>query len=868
MPPIDDIKRRRFLKMGAGTAGVAALSSWPGLIEKALALEPHNPTGTPGLADIEHIIVFMQENRSFDHYFGMLPGVRGYGDPRPVPLPSGNYAWYQPEGLDASSRGFSDHVAHAEWTQPKGWYDTDRAAQSTNYVLPFRLNAPGNVQYQYMADLDHSWKASQQTWSNWDTWVPLKSRQAMGFLNADDLPFYYQLANAFTVCDAYHCSIFAATDPNRFCLWSGTVPPPMNFPDNYGSCGYVADIACDINKDISPAMLGQSPEARNAAVAAGIADWKTYPETLTENGITWKIYQEYDNYGDNYLQYYKNFRVDNAGKPINTSDDPTFQTLYRRGRVFAEPSGKTGDALVAQFAKDVAAGMEPDDPAPGEVKAGLPRVSWIVAPSAFCEHPSSSPGDGESLTARLLDVLVNDHPEVFRKTVFLLMYDENDGYFDHVPPPVPATSDAYGEMTLEDAGAAETMDAIPVGLGPRVPMVIVSPWTAGGKVHSQLSDHTSVIRLLEAWSAAKGLSNQGREKDAVRCDAISPWRRAVCGDLTQAFDFRPSPPRRIDTATHFRNGTESAAVPAPQVFPVQAPATRAACRTDYAFAADMRVDGGQLALRFANTGAIGVALIAFHQPMSAAQTSEHFTIEAGKSLSAVRPVADDGRYDVAIHGPNGFLREWRGDQRAMGSAGLAAEVSASHQEWKGSLSIRLDNRASDKACVFQLGDNAYYENGPMQVRVEAGCERTIEWQVSRGWYDVAVRVAGQAGYLRRMAGYVPQKLRAPVTDPAIGNDRMFHALVSIQGEGYAGRRFDYAVPPWHHRPKNWIGVFAAGSEPTKKHLLRWVYAPRGVGSVMLADASGDALPPGRYEAWYFFDDGYTVLGGRPIPFRI
>lgn len=868
MSRIEDIKRRRFLKMGAGTAGVAALSSWPGLIEKALALEPHNPTGTPGLADIEHVIVFMQENRSFDHYFGVLPGVRGFGDPRPVPLPSGNYAWYQPEGRNAASRGFSEHVAHAEWTQPAGWYETDRAAQSANYVLPFRLNAPGNVQYQYMADLDHSWKASQRTWSNWDTWVPLKSRQSMGCLNADDLPFYYQLARAFTVCDAYHCSIFAATDPNRFCLWSGTVPPPMNFPDNYGSCGYVADIACDINKDITPAMLGQSPEARQAAVAAGIADWKTYPETLTEHGVTWKIYQEYDNYGDNYLQYFKNFRVDNTGRAISESDDPTFQTLYRRGRVFAAPEGKTGDALVAQFARDVAAGMEPDDPAPGEVKPGLPRVSWIVAPAAFCEHPSSSPGDGESFTARLLDVLVNDHPEVFRKTVFLLMYDENDGYFDHVPTPVPATSDAYGAMTLADAGAAETMDGVPVGLGPRVPMIIVSPWTAGGKVHSQLSDHTSVIRFLEAWTAAKGLSTQGRGKEAVRCDAISPWRRAVCGDLTEALDFRPAPARRIDVSTTFRNGTESATVPAPQVFPVQAASLRPACRTDYAMTTELRVEGRDVSLKLASGGDIGVAFTAYWQPMSDAQTSEHFTVEAGRTLAVKRPLGEAGRLDAAIYGPNGFLREYRGDVGAMTSSGLRAEVTTSQQDWRGSLVIRLDNRGSSKPCVFQLCDNAYYENGPLQIRVDAGAERSIEWQVSHGWYDVAVRIAGQATYLRRMAGYVPQKLRAPVTDPANGNDRVFRALISLQGEGYASRRLDYAVPPWHHRPKNWIGIFAAGAEPTRANLLRWVYAARGVGSVMLGDAAGEPLPPGRYDAWYFFDDGYTTLGNKPVSFRI
>ena len=871
MSEIDDIKRRRFLKMTAGSAGgLAALSIWPGLIEKALAIEPNNPTGNASLADIEHVIVFMQENRSFDHYFGMLPGVRGYGDPRPTPMPSGNYVWYQPEGLNPNSRGFSASVPYADWTTPAGWYNTDRAAQSSSYVLPFRLNQPGNVQFQYMTDLNHSWKASQDTWRNWDTWVPLKSRQSMGCLNSDDLPFYYQLANAFTVCDAYHCSIFSATDPNRFCLWSGTVPPPMNFPDNYGSCGYVSDIQCDINTDITPAMYGQSPQAKSAAVAAGIADWKTYAETLTDNSITWKIYQEYDNYGDNYLQYFKNFRIDNSGTPIDKSSDPYFQSLYQRGRVFAAASGKTGDAIIAEFAKDVAAGMEPDNPALGTVKSGLPRVSWIVAPYQFCEHPSASPGDGEAFTARLLNVLVNDHPEVFQKTVFLLMYDENDGYFDHVPAPIPAISAHYGAMTLADAGAAENYASVPVGLGPRVPMLIVSPWTVGGKVYSQLCDHTSVLQFLEQWSIAKGLGTEDAAHGSTRCPGISNWRRSVCGDLTEAFDFMRTPAKPINTVTTFKNGTTQAAVPNPQVFPIQTPLTRLACRLGYAFSAISQVDKESLALFFANTGNVGVALVAYSKPMSGNQEPFHYTIEAGKSLLAKPPmsVGDDGLYDLAVYGPNGFLREFRGDVNTIVPSGRAPEVTTSHHALHGNILIKLDNRASSSASVFQLTDNAYYENDPIQLRVDARCERTIEWRGCSGWYDVSIRLAGDAVYFRRAAGCVQQLLRSLTTDPAIGNSQMFGALFSIQGDAYSTIRFDYAVPPWHHRPKNWVGVYPAGAEPTKANLLQWVYAPRGVGSVMLYASGSAPLQPGRYDVWYFFDDGYTTLGTKPVSLRI
>lgn len=115
----------------------------------------------------------------------------------------------------------------------------------------------------------------------------------------------------------------------------------------------------------------------------------------------------------------------------------------------------------------------------------------------------------------------------------MLMYDENDGYFDHVPSPVPPISVDYGQMTLADAGAAENMSSVPVGLGPRVPMLVISPWSTGGKVSSQTYDHTSVLRFLEQWLTAKGLASA----DANKCALISDWRRTVCGDLTEALDF-------------------------------------------------------------------------------------------------------------------------------------------------------------------------------------------------------------------------------------------------------------------------------------------------------------------------------------------
>ena len=104
---------------------------------------------------------------------------------------------------------------------------------------------------------------------------------------------------------------------------------------------------------------------------------------------------------------------------------------------------------------------------------------------AVSEHPSACPSVGENLTAGLIDALTSD-PEIWSKTVFILNYDENDGFFDHVPPPIPPTGSALGKSTVSTEG--ETWHGEPVGLGPRVPTIVVSPWSRGGFVTSEVFD--------------------------------------------------------------------------------------------------------------------------------------------------------------------------------------------------------------------------------------------------------------------------------------------------------------------------------------------------------------------------------------------
>ena len=213
--------------------------------------------------------------------------------------------------------------------------------------------------------------------------------------------------------------------------------------------------------------------------------------------------------------------------------DPSYRELetlrYRDGAAAREMLIPKGDVF-HQFRTDVEKGQ-------------LPSVSWLVAPENFSDHPSA-PWYGAWYVAEALDILTRN-PELWKKTIFVLTYDENDGYFDHVPPfvaPDPdnpesgKTSPGLGaEMEYLTPGAGSSARKRrkqarggPIGLGYRVPLIVASPWSRGGYVCSQVFDHTSVLQLLEKIASRRA----GKE---IRETNISGWRRAVCGDLSAAF---------------------------------------------------------------------------------------------------------------------------------------------------------------------------------------------------------------------------------------------------------------------------------------------------------------------------------------------
>ena len=427
----EGLTRRQALQAGAAAGASATL--WGPLISRALA----NPPSCGSLRDIEHVVILIQENRSFDHYFGALSGVRGFGDKR------AHKTFFQRDG-----NGRKLHPFHL----PKG-------------CLP---------------DLTHDWGPQHRSWNNgrMDGWVRAHEAadptgvgpETMGYYKRSDLRFYYALADAFTICDAYHCSVMGPTDPNRLMSMSASLDPS--------------------GKHGGP-LLETLVATRGAL--AGQFTWTTMPERLQAHGISWKVYNSAaGGILDNVLPYFKAYRP--GSKFAKLGVDPTFP----------------GD-----FMSDLAHNR-------------LPQVSWLTLGLNDTEHPGfSTPLAGEIGARQVVEALVS-HPKIWAKTALFITWDENGGFFDHVRPPTPPKGTKGEFVTVSRLPAAAAGIRGPIGLGFRVPMLVVSPFSRGGLVSSDVFDHTSTLRFIET-------------RFGVEVPNLSAWRRGVTGDLTSAFNFAARP---------------------------------------------------------------------------------------------------------------------------------------------------------------------------------------------------------------------------------------------------------------------------------------------------------------------------------------
>ncbi len=831
--------RRDFLKKAALLTGT--LGTWtamPASIQKALAIAPD-----PGTTfyDAEHVVMLMQENRSFDHCFGTLRGVRGFNDPLAISLPDKNPVWFQPD-------------------------------KSGNRFLPFRLNIH-DTRAAWMGGVGHSWtdQVDARNEGKYDGWIEAKRPGnkdfrhiplTMGYYTREDIPFYYALADAFTVCDQHFCAALTGTTTNRSYFWTGKTH------EN-----------------------GEKARVRNGELTySKEGQWPTFPERLEDHGISWKVYQNevslptdvedsslLANFTDNNLEWFTQHRVRfstgfykylknrEKGLPqeitalekqisaggadtakheeallekrkqleqvkehlekwnpdefaklspreknlhnkafMTNTGDPDYHKVedmrYMDGDVERVTKVPKGDILY-QFRKDVKEGK-------------LPTVTWLVAPQKFSDHPSA-PWYGAWYISEVLDILTQN-PEVWKKTIFILNYDENDGYFDHIPPfvaPNPRDAgtgkvssgvDVTGEFVSREEELKAGFDeddarTSPVGLGYRVPLIIASPWSRGGWVNSEVCDITSTIQFLE-----KFLSKKTGKK--VHEPNISSWRRTVSGDLTSV--FRPYNGEAIDLPDwldrnqyiqqiynarfkalpdNFEALTPektSALVASPaSVLPRQEPGTKPSNALKYELYADgtLSDDGKEFIIRFKcgnrlfGNESLGSGFNVYapgnyrnnetgkFEPVR----TWAFAVRSGDELEYRWPLQsfENGQYHLRVYGPNGFFREF------TGTAGAGLEVKCtpmviSGRKPSGELKIDVTNRGKKAAKVKVTDDKYSKKQMPLSIKAGATKSLTVDTASAHGWYDFSVAVEG-ASDVRRYAGRVETGVDS-ITDPFMG----------------------------------------------------------------------------------------------------
>jgi phospholipase C len=541
-----------------------------------------------------------------------------------------------------------------------------------SYELPFHTTV------QCLTDLNHTWPVTHATVNNGlnNAWIANKGAETMCYFQRADLPYFYALADSFTICDEYHCSVLSSTDPNRCTLMTGMIDP-------HGT--------------------GGGPETDNTALPSGFT-WKTYPEFLQDAGVSWKVYLVSGNSADNVLPRFAAFKQATAGNP-----------LYDRGRAGYSSMA----ALTAGFASDVANNT-------------LPAVSWVIGPGPYTEHPPDSPANGEVFLKLILDGL-SANPQVYKSTVFVLNYDENDGFYDHAMPilPPPGTPDEF-------------VGSLPIGLGIRVPCIIVSPWTRGGRVCSQIFDHTSVTRFLETWT---GVVNTN----------ISAWRRQVCGDMTSAFDFAhpntsfPSLPTSVSEISCPSGTTPS--VPSPQTFPVQESGIMTPMPLPYQPNVLCAISTAQssFTMTMTNTGA---ASVHFGLYANAYRTDGPWPCDVDTATSATATFSTAttaGKYDFTCYAPNGFQRRFAGsitnDFQKIEAFSILNFVNRG-------LQIALANMSTGPVTFAVT--NGYMVGGlsPYVIPAHTTNIVNIGSETNNGFYDVTVTSTTDALFVRRFLGRV------------------------------------------------------------------------------------------------------------------
>lgn len=353
---------------------------------------------------IDHIVLIMQENRAFDHYLSLLPGANVASPDVTNPGPDGGVV----QRFHTSTYCVQDDVNHS-WTGVHQELDD------------------GGMDGFAIANAD-AVKGDPN------------GARAMGYLTSEDLPFYYSLAETFSISDAHFCSAPGDTAPNR--------------------------------------------EYYAAASSRGAADESiiNLPQTDADGNQLQNIYSEIDAAGIDWRFY-------------SAGGTPQIGSFLATNQVFAETYLPKLENL-QNFYDDAAAGTLPSVAFVDEATDDM--LTSATQPDPTClsnEHPTENPQLGQKFISNVVQALFAS-PN-WKSTALFVTWDEHGGFYDHVYPPPACEPDDLQPMVLVNN------QMVPAGwafnqYGPRVPLFVVSPYAKRGHVSHEVTDHTSLLRFIEA----------------------------------------------------------------------------------------------------------------------------------------------------------------------------------------------------------------------------------------------------------------------------------------------------------------------------------------------------------------------------------
>jgi len=412
-------------------------------------------TLSPSTTKLQHVIFIIQENHSFDNYFGAFPGVNG--------LNNAPYCckWNLNSRFSNITQPFHLNVTQPVYIVgdelPPGVSDPDDFdLPQSNSTTPFHLPS------ESLQDLDHSWRTAHAAYDDgrMDGFVAAeRSSVTMGYYDGTDIPYYYDYASNYVIDDNFFSSEMGPSLPNHLYIVSGKNGPATS---THPTGSWIDSSGHVFNNPSLPAAQWQP----------GISfTWATMAQELTLANVSWTWYNGRNHY------------------------DPTFADIWDVLPLFSYFQNNVN--VLNQH-------VEPTSSFASDVKDGkLPAVSWIM-PNQFTppdypaacrgtggvsEHPPARSDCGMDYVAYLVNQVMQS--PYWSSTAILITWDDYGGFYDHVAPP---QVDAYGE-------------------GFRVPTLVISPWAKHAYVDSTLYEFASFLKLVEDnWNLPRLPNNSDRDE--------------------------------------------------------------------------------------------------------------------------------------------------------------------------------------------------------------------------------------------------------------------------------------------------------------------------------------------------------------------